>query len=394
VPVPSSDRAALRRSAIIGALGVVGGHPQERFDRITRMAMDLFGVPMSSLNLADAADLHSVSPAPGPARSMPLEDAFCKVPIRTASPLVVNDALGDDRFRTLPPVVGEPRVRFYAGAPITPPGGTAVGSLCIMDTEPRDFDERELALLADLARWAERVLAEGRRTDDARAVAGAFRPEALTIPGWTIDGATTRPDEVAGRFHDWHRTATGAVVTVASISGSPVAATVLGASLRSALRARADQPLGEAVRDVAAQVVPELAATSADARVFTARVDEGTGRVEYVDAGLGLVVHARHDGEQRVVRSRNLPFGLQPTDEPYTTDAVELAPGESLLVGSDGLLRLHDDSLEALVMAGRRLHTVGDFGAFFTQVAEQAAQRSLEQAVTAVALTRRRARHA
>jgi hypothetical protein len=388
------DRSAARRAAIIGALGIVGGPPQERFDRITRMARDLFGVPLSYLNLADATELHAVSPADGDARSMPLEDAFCKVTLADAAPVVVRDTLDDERFRTLPPVTGDPSVRFYAGAPIGTPGGTPVGTLCIMDTEPRTFDAREVELLQDLARWAERILAEGRRAEDVRAVAGAFRPAPIAVPGWSIDGDTTTPDAVAGAFYDWQFCEGGPSVTVARLTGSPAGATVLAASLRSAIRARTSMPLADAFRDVAAQVVPELAATAAHARTFTARVDTRTGVVEYVDAGLGLVVHVRADGTQEVLTSRNLPIGLQPPGEAFEVGTVALAPGESLLIGSDGLLRLHDDSIETLVLAGRRLHAVGDFGVFFEQVADQAARRQLAQDVTAVAITRRVGRHA
>ncbi|MFZ7089008.1 PP2C family protein-serine/threonine phosphatase [Curtobacterium sp. RRHDQ10] len=388
------DRSAARRAAIVGALGIVGGPPQERFDRITRMARDLFDVPWSYLNVADAAELHMVSPTDGPVRSMPLNGSFCQATVSGTDPVVVPDTRTDERFRALPLVVGDPNVRFYAGAPIGTPGGTTVGSLCIMDTVPRSFDERETELLQDLARWAERILAEGRRADDVRAVAGAFRPTPLTVPGWSIDGASTTPDAVAGGFHDWQFSEGGPSVTVAGVSGSSAGATVLAASLRSAIRARTSLPLGDAFRDVAAQVVPELAATDAHARTFTARVDTATGRIEFVDAGLGLVVHVRADGSPEVLTSRNLPIGLQPPGEAYVLGEVVLAPGESLLIGSDGLLRLHDDSIETLALAGRRLHALGDFGLFFRQVADQAVRRELAQDVTVVAITRRVGRHA
>jgi len=64
--------------------------------------------------------------------------------------LVVNDALADDRFAENPLVVGEPRIRFYAGAPLILQDGSCVGSLSLFDTRPRWFAAGDVQLLEDL----------------------------------------------------------------------------------------------------------------------------------------------------------------------------------------------------------------------------------------------------
>jgi len=63
----------------------------------------------------------------------------------------VPDALEDDRFADSPFVAGEPRVRFYAGAPLAASDGSLLGAFCVVDKRPRQLDEQQLTLLRDLA---------------------------------------------------------------------------------------------------------------------------------------------------------------------------------------------------------------------------------------------------
>ncbi|WP_442853448.1 GAF domain-containing protein [Arthrobacter sp. L77] len=88
-------------------------------------------------------------------RTLPREAAFCNVTIESEDTLVVPDLLEDERFQNSPFVVGPPFIRFYAGVPLRGPGGWFVGSLCILDTEPRRLGPRELLQLRRLADQAE-----------------------------------------------------------------------------------------------------------------------------------------------------------------------------------------------------------------------------------------------
>ena len=78
--------------------------------------------------------------------------------------LQVPDTFLDDRFAHNPLVQGEPRVRFYAGAPLTLPDQSRVGTLCVIDHRPRRLNEGELGLLRDLADMVERELADSPAT--------------------------------------------------------------------------------------------------------------------------------------------------------------------------------------------------------------------------------------
>jgi GAF domain-containing protein len=64
--------------------------------------------------------------------------------------MIVSDALNDPRFADNPYVVGGPRVRFYAGQPLILPDGSCVGTVCLIDTRPRELDEQALELLHDI----------------------------------------------------------------------------------------------------------------------------------------------------------------------------------------------------------------------------------------------------
>ncbi len=84
-------------------------------------------------------------------RESPRDVSFCAHAVVSKAPLIVPDALRDDRFADNSAVVGEPRVRFYAGAPLVLPDGACVGTLCVVDHRPRDLTDQEVQLLTDLA---------------------------------------------------------------------------------------------------------------------------------------------------------------------------------------------------------------------------------------------------
>ena len=66
--------------------------------------------------------------------------------------MVVNDASADQRFENNPLVVGDPNIRFYAGAPLVTNGGEAIGTLCIIDTKPREISASDMETLQFMAR--------------------------------------------------------------------------------------------------------------------------------------------------------------------------------------------------------------------------------------------------
>ncbi|HSQ11233.1 MAG TPA: GAF domain-containing protein, partial [Burkholderiaceae bacterium] len=132
--------------------------PEERFDRLTRLAAAIFDVPTALVSLVDRDRQWFKSAHGSEARETPREISFCAHAVASKAPMVVPDALADPRFAENPMVKGAPRVRFYAGQPLILPDGNCVGTVCLVDTRPRDLDQRAMGLLRDIAELVRREL--------------------------------------------------------------------------------------------------------------------------------------------------------------------------------------------------------------------------------------------
>lgn len=150
VSPPKPANEALRLLAIERyRLGGIGREPA--FDRITRLAADLFDVPISLVSII-GSDTQCFRGACGlDASDTPRDHAFCAFAILADEVMVVPDATKDPRFRDNPFVTGDPWVRFYAGAPLRVAGGETVGTLCLIAPFPRTFDAEEARRLEQLA---------------------------------------------------------------------------------------------------------------------------------------------------------------------------------------------------------------------------------------------------
>jgi PAS domain S-box-containing protein len=158
----------VRRVEALHALGLLDTPAEERFDRITRVAVALFDVPIALVSLVDAERQWAKSCIGMADREAPRSTSICSVAIASPQALIVPDTLEDPRFADYATVVGDPHLRFYAGVPIHTAEGVPVGTLCIADCRPRSMDANEQALHRDLARLVEDEIA---RTDLATALA-------------------------------------------------------------------------------------------------------------------------------------------------------------------------------------------------------------------------------
>jgi signal transduction histidine kinase len=149
------------RLAALHALRILDTPSEERFDRITRIAARLFGVPFALFNLVDADRQWTKSCVGLDVEETPREDSFCGRELAGTEILLVPDATRDPRFADNPGVVGPPGIRFYAGAVIRSADGQPLGRLCVLDTVARDPAEQPLASLTDLAAWVELELHGG-----------------------------------------------------------------------------------------------------------------------------------------------------------------------------------------------------------------------------------------
>ncbi len=139
-----------RRLSVLQTSGILDTPGEEGFDRVTRLAAQVLGMPIAVVSFVDRDRLWFKSAHGTDLHEIPRQGSFCCETIRANQPLVVTDALADSRFQGHPLVCGAPHLRFYAGAPIRC-GGVNLGALVVMDTAPRQLDEAGLQILTDLA---------------------------------------------------------------------------------------------------------------------------------------------------------------------------------------------------------------------------------------------------
>jgi diguanylate cyclase (GGDEF)-like protein len=146
------------RLQTLHALKILDTKKEDRFDRVTRLAARLFSVPIALISLVDRNRQWFKSCQGLQVSETPREISFCGHAILQDDVFIVENAMTDSRFRDNPLVTGEPRIRFYAGCPLRAPGGSRVGTLCIIDRVERDFSPEDSAMLRELADMVEEEL--------------------------------------------------------------------------------------------------------------------------------------------------------------------------------------------------------------------------------------------
>jgi PAS domain-containing protein len=148
-PAPPPDELA--RLEALRRYEVLDTADEPAFDRITSMAARVFNVPIALISLVESERQWFKSRVGLEISETQRASVFCAQTILGDEPLVIADAHADRRFSDHPSVVGGPRIRFYAGAPLRTPDGFKLGTLCVLDIVPRQFSSAELATLRDLA---------------------------------------------------------------------------------------------------------------------------------------------------------------------------------------------------------------------------------------------------
>ena len=154
IPLDEATRLKTLRN-----LNILDTPAEERFDRITRMAKRLFNVSFALVSLVDENRQWFKSCIGLNASETPRDVSFCGHAILGDDVFIVPDATKDERFADNPLVTNEPHIRFYAGCPIKFTNGSKLGTLCIIDQQPRMFSNDDLLILKDLASMVERELA-------------------------------------------------------------------------------------------------------------------------------------------------------------------------------------------------------------------------------------------
>ena len=178
--LPPPNEAA--RLQALRDLDVLDSGPEEEFDALIKVASLVCGVPISLISLVDTERqwFKANIGLPGVTET-PRDVAFCAHAILDDGLFEVPDASQDARFFDNPLVVSQPDIRFYAGEPITLSDGSRIGTLCVIDRQPRQLNSMQRDVLHMLALAAAQAL-EGRRAIRARhAIEEELQQEQLAL---------------------------------------------------------------------------------------------------------------------------------------------------------------------------------------------------------------------
>jgi sigma-B regulation protein RsbU (phosphoserine phosphatase) len=361
LPVDEAERmAAVRRYDVLDT------PPDGAFDRIAALAADLFGVPIGIVSIVDTDRIWFKSHHGLDVTQIDREPGLCASAILGDVPWVVTDAPDDPRTLANPLVAGEFGLRFYAGVPLTTHDGYNLGTLCVIDRQPRRVEEAETRALRGLA---ELVVDELElRLDARRAVAAAERrlhhveqlasalqasllppalPDVPFLDVAAIYHTATRYD-VGGDFYDvfpidarsW-----GFVVGDACGKG-PKAAARTGSARYGIRGAAIQQPTPSDVLGVVNQALLADADTNphsalegsfVTALFAVVRPEPERTVVQLASAGHPLPLVLRADGDVTAAGVPGTLLGVL-RESRHTDVEVVLAPGDTLLLFTDGVL--------------------------------------------------------
>jgi GAF domain-containing protein len=154
-PTPSAEAA---RVAALNRYAILDTEPEQSFDDLVILAAHICQTPMAMLSLVDDHRQWFKSKLGLEAPETRKEISICVHAIQQGDLFIVPDTLKDERFRENPLVVGEPHIRFYAGAPLINEDGFALGTLCVLDHEPRELDADQKEAVSALGRLALRQM--------------------------------------------------------------------------------------------------------------------------------------------------------------------------------------------------------------------------------------------
>jgi len=186
------------------------------------------------------------------------------------------------------------------------------------------------------------------------------------VPGFELAArcVPAAEGEVGGDFYDWQTIGPSTLsLVVGDVMGKGMPAALMRATVRAVLRAVVPQNTpAEALQRVARALDPDLATSGSFVTVFHAQLDFATAQLSYCDAGHGFVLFRRASGAIEELRHVGLPLGVQ-AEEVYGEDCIPFAPGDVLVVYSDGLTQALPDLLtDRSRLATSIDHTTGAAG--------------------------------
>ncbi len=143
---------------------ILGTQPEQCYDDITKIASLTCGTPISLMSLVDADKQWFKSKCGFDTQETSRDVSFCAHAIASHEPLIVEDALLDERFKSNPLVVEEPKIRLYAGFPLQTPNDQRIGTLCVIDRKPGHLSDKQHQIMEALSRQVVSLLELRKRS--------------------------------------------------------------------------------------------------------------------------------------------------------------------------------------------------------------------------------------
>ena len=380
----STDRTVIphneaERLSAVRRYDVLDTPPDGAFDRITRLAARQFEVPISIVSIVDTdriwfkshhgVDVDEIGRDPGLCASAILED----------EPWVVENAQTDPRTMANPLVAGELGLRFYAGAPLTTHDGYNLGTLCVIDREPREFSDEQADMLAELAavvmdemelRLAARttvnqeLLLREQAERTARELQASLLPTELPEVAGAEFAALYLPADAAvvgGDFYDLFTVGDICVLAVGDVSGKDAAAAAVTGLARHAIRSSAQWAEGpaESLRNLNRTMLLDARdgdiATYCTVLLAFARPSADGFRLRIASAGHPPALLSSPDGQIKELSIAG-PVAGWFEDSTFPELEVELRAGHTILMYTDGLTEARSEG--GLVGVGRVIDTL------------------------------------
>ena len=147
-PKPINEAERLRA---LSEYRILGTRPEESYDNITNMAAMICHVPIALISLVDQSHQWFKSRVGCDQTGTERDVSFCAHTILSPKPLVVEDALVDQRFEDNPLVRKDPHIRLYAGFPLNTPNNQRIGTLCVIDRMPKSLTSVQIQVMQRLA---------------------------------------------------------------------------------------------------------------------------------------------------------------------------------------------------------------------------------------------------